>query len=83
MIVTPEDFVRAWTRAKDIAGVCKATGLTHQQSVKRSWHYRNAGVNLKRLLSDAASRRGRKPTINVDALNAIIAGMGKKSRKIG
>lgn len=79
--VSPESFVRAWEASKDIDDLLRRTGLSRADAVKLGWRLRKIGVDLKPLVAQSLSRRGRKPRYDVDALNQAVRSARKKIRK--
>jgi transposase len=70
MELTPEQFVRIWTKCDSIAEVAKKTGLTKSGVYNRAHKYRKLGVKLKRYVYSFGGR----PALNIERLNQIAAG---------
>lgn len=73
--VTPDCFVRAWQQSQSVAEVCERISSTRSAVMVRWRKYRDLGVNLKPLSNPNLSNRGRKPTVDVAALNKLISEM--------
>lgn len=69
MSTDAETFVKIWQASDSIKDVCDALGMNYQAAARRATFYREKGVNLKYM------RRAR-PSLDVDALNAMIEKLG-------
>jgi transposase len=69
--VTPEQFVVAWNTAGSAQEAADVLGMPRPIVVARAAKYREAGVKLK------AMNRGRRPKLDVDALNRLLEEVGE------
>jgi hypothetical protein len=51
VLVTPEEFVKAWQASKDMAEVAKKTGMKLESVRARGHRFRKHGVPLKKFAS--------------------------------
>lgn len=71
--VPPERFVVAWNTSDSAQQAADALGMPRSVVIARAAKYRQAGVKLKGM------KRGRRPKLDVDALNRLLAEVGEGS----
>lgn len=72
--ISPEQFVEIWTASSNVADVVRATGLPKNAVYSRVNSYRKKGARLKKM---PRPNKG----MNIDALNAIIDSVKKKTKE--